>query len=226
VNKTIIIIMAKQPQIGRTKTRLYTALSPQHAVEFSEALLLDSIDLVSGLSWSDLALAITPPGSGHYFQAITPAGTRLVPVAGENIGQCLAQATSALFSMGYRKALALNSDSPSLPADYLMQAADQLAQVDLVLGPAYDGGYYLVGMSRPYPEIFEGIAWSTEQVLAQTLERAQELGLSTALIPPWHDVDTPIDLVRFLAEVEQMPADRLVNSRRALADFSLKPGPG
>jgi uncharacterized protein len=226
MNETVIILMAKKPQIGRTKTRLYTALSPRQAVEFSEAMLLDSIDLVKGLSWSDLALAITPLESVLYFQSITPVGTYLTPVVGENIGQCLAQAIKALLSTGYRKAIALNSDSPSLPLEYLLQAADGLERSDLVFGPAYDGGYYLVGMSRPIPQIFEGIAWSTERVLAQTQERAEELGLSIRLISPWYDIDTPKDLVRYMAELEQTPPDRLVNSRRVLADIRLRPGLG
>lgn len=223
---TVIILMAKKPQIGRTKTRLYTALSPRQAVEFSEALLLDSIDLVKDLSWSDLALAITPLESVQYFQSITPAGTYLMPVAGENVGQCLAQAIKALLSMGYQKAIALNSDSPSLPLEYLLQASDRLEQSDLVFGPAYDGGYYLVGMTRPIPQIFDGITWSTERVLAQTQERAEELGLSIGLVPPWYDIDTPKDLVRYLVELEQTPPDRLVNSRRVLADIRLRPSWG
>jgi glycosyltransferase A (GT-A) superfamily protein (DUF2064 family) len=88
---------------------------------------------------------------------------------------------------------------------YIVQAAGLLEPVDLVLGPAEDGGYYLIGMSRPHPNLFDGIAWSTKMVLAQTLDRAQELGLNSALTPPWRDVDTADDLARFQDELQNLP---------------------
>lgn len=218
----VIALMAKQPQVGQTKTRLVPALSPQQAVAMSEALLLDSIALIRDLDWADMALAITPFESKPYFEGITPPGTRLVPVVGEHIGECLVQAINMLLTIGYSKALLLNSDSPTLPPEFLVQAAGLLEHVDLVLGPAEDGGYYLIGMSRPHPGLFEGIAWSTEMVLAQTLDRARELGLNSALTPPWRDVDTADDLARFQDELQNLPLNCLEHSRKLLAGFTRK----
>lgn len=223
-NPAACVIMAKQPLVGKTKTRLCPALTPQQAADLSEALLLDTITLVSQLPGIDLALAITPPSSKVYFAGITPTGTCLLPVEGENIGECLVQAFEALLGMGYRKALAINADSPSLPAQFILQAVDLLDQADLVLGPGEDGGYYLVGMSRLQPGIFAEIAWSTDRVLVQTLERSRQLGLSTALTPPWYDIDTVAELQRLNKDLRELPADRLSNTRRFLAGFNLEQG--
>jgi uncharacterized protein len=218
---TLIVIMAKQPQIGRTKTRLYPALSALEVVNLYRALLLDTIILVENQDWADLAVAFTPPDAFHYFESITPAGTSLLPVQGGNIGDCLVQAIGHYFGLGYTQVVALNSDGPSLPPHFLQQAALYLKQSDLVLGPGDDGGYYLVGMRRLYKAIFEGIEWSTDGVLVQTLERAGRLGLKTSLTPNWYDVDTPGDLLRLQQELKTLLPDQLPHSRRFLAGIEL-----
>ncbi len=87
----------------------------------------------------------------------------------------------------------------------------------MVLGPSEDGGYYLIGLKRPCPELFQGIAWSTGRVLAQTVERAEALGLSVALTPPWYDVDTASDLDRLRNELASLPAGALLHTRRFFA---------
>jgi uncharacterized protein len=95
-----------------------------------------------------------------------------------------------------------------------------LDEYDLVIGPAQDGGYYLIGMKELHPEIFSGIAWSSERVRSQTLERAQQLALRVVLTPEWYDVDTPQDMLRLQNELARLPADRLANTRRFLVDFA------
>jgi uncharacterized protein len=219
--RTLIVIMAKQPRIGETKTRLYPALSAQESIHLYQALLLDTILLVINQAWADLAVAFTPPDARHYFESITPAGTYLLPVQGENIGGCLVQAIGLSLGLGYTQVVALNSDGPSLPPHFLQQAALYLKESDLVLGPGDDGGYYLVGMRCLYKAIFEGIEWSTDRVLAQTLERAGRLGLKTSLTPGWYDVDTPDDLLRLQQDLKTLPPDQLPHSRRFLEGIEL-----
>ena len=226
MNETVITVMAKQPLVGKTKTRLYPTLPLQETANLYQALLLDTLDLAARQSWADLAVAITPPEAHSYFVSITPPGTILLPVEGQDIGECLALVIEMLLGMGYRKVLALNSDGPSLPPEYLEQAAAYLEHAEVVLGPGEDGGYYLVGMSRLHAGIFQGIAWSTGQVFSQTLERAAELGLRTALTPPWYDVDTPADLLHLQKEMETISPDRLQHSRRFLADMDWTTRPG
>jgi uncharacterized protein len=101
---------------------------------------------------------------------------------------------------------------PSLPLDYYAQALALLETNDLVLGPALDGGYYLIGLKRTVPELLAGIPWSTERVLAMTQEKAMALGLTTALLPPWRDVDTIEDLLA-LIETSALDAKKPKNEQ-------------
>jgi len=221
-----LVIMAKQPLVGRTKTRLVPFLTAEEAAQLYEALLLDTVELALQLSsLADLAVAITPPESRAYFEAITPPGTLLLPVAGVDIGACLEQALGWLLAQGYRKALAINSDGPSLPVVALEQAIIALTDADLVIGPSEDGGYYLVGIKQLHRGIFESIPWSSAQVLSQTLQRATELGLRLALTQPWYDIDTPANLLRLQAELLSSKGESLAYTRALLAQLALETRP-
>jgi rSAM/selenodomain-associated transferase 1 len=216
-NKSVIVIMAKQPRPGMTKTRLSPPLTVDEAARLYEVLLLDTIQLVSGLKGCDLAIAITPEEARSYFEAIALPGTLLLPVDGVNIGDCLSQSLRSLLSLGYTQALALNADGPSLPVEYLQLAIDLLDEHDLTLGPGHDGGYYLIGVKRPEPALFRGVSWSTPEVLTQTLERVRELGWRYALTPQWYDIDTAADLVRLVNDLDSLPQGSLPNTRAFLA---------
>ena len=208
------VIMAKRPAVGRTKTRLIPPLTPREAATLYEALLRDTIALVAGLEHTQPAIAVTPPEATADFRRISPSGTLLVPVAGQNIGDCLSQVLAQLLSRGHRGVFAVNSDGPSLPSVYLQGAIALLADVDVVLGPSEDGGYYLIGLKHPHPGLFSGVEWSTERVTVQTLERAESLGLLVAQLPPWYDVDTAADLERLRVELASLPAHELRHTRR------------
>jgi rSAM/selenodomain-associated transferase 1 len=209
-----LIVMAKQPMPGRTKTRLCPPFSPQQAASFYEALLRDTLELAAGIESVQLAAAITPSSAAAYFEAITPAGTLLLPVEGADIGVCLEEALGTLFTIGYRKVFALNADGPSLPPDFLCQAVQLLDSHELVLGPGEDGGYYLVGMKHLHAGLFQDIPWSTARVLEATLAKAQLSGLYAALTPPWYDIDLPQDVERLRDELNHLPGDRLRHTRR------------
>lgn len=109
---------------------------------------------------------------------------------------------TAFLADGHDCAIMVNSDSPTLPTGFIVEAIAALrAPGDrVVLGPALDGGYYLVGLKRPHPRLFQDIAWSTPDVLARTLDRAREIGLPAVLLPGWYDVDEPQDLLRLQKE--------------------------
>ncbi len=209
----VLAVMAKKPQVGVTKTRLCPPLSPERAAALYEALLQDTISLGATLERIELAIAVTPPSSRRYFEGITPSGTLLLPIECRDIGDCLTQVFSRLLGLGYHQILALNADGPSLPPEYILQAVDALDKHDLVLGPSEDGGYYLIGMQRLYPEVFSGISWSTSLVMSQTLEKANALDLSVKLLPRWYDVDTGEDLERLRAELKTFPSHRLKHTR-------------
>lgn len=221
MNNAVMVIMAKYPQPGSTKTRLCPPLSFEQAARLYEAMLRDTISLVGSLPAVDLALAITPVDAGPYFQSITPTGARLLPVSGADIGECLEAAFDQLFDLGYSKVMALNADGPSLPAQTLDRAAALLDDHDLVLGPGEDGGYYLVGLKRCQPQLFNDIPWSTGQVFTQTLYRARQLNLDIALLDPWFDVDYYGDLVRLVRQLTVLPEDRLKYTRAMIESLHL-----
>ncbi len=151
-------------------------------------------------------VAFAPAGQEDLFEGILAPGTQLVLADGSppmpdgvsGFGRCLLHAMDQLFAAGYDAACVLNSDSPTLPTDYLRQAATYLSQPGdrAVLGPAEDGGYYLLGLKRAHAHLFAGIAWSTDQVAAQTRARAREAGVELAELPAWYDVDDPPSLDR------------------------------
>jgi rSAM/selenodomain-associated transferase 1 len=215
--------MAKQPAVGQTKTRLCPPLTLRQAAELYQALLRDTIELGASLDGTQLAIAVTPPEAVDWFRRISPPDAILLPVAGEDIGDCLNQVLDHLLASGHSQAVALNSDGPTLPIVYLEQAFAQLDGADIVLGPSEDGGYYLIGLNRSQPELFRDIEWSTERVTSQTLTRARTLELSVALLPSWYDVDTPSDLDRLWADLKTLPIDALPHTRRFFDESRLTP---
>jgi rSAM/selenodomain-associated transferase 1 len=221
VKNPIVVIIAKEPQIGTTKTRLSPPLKPSQAAALFEALLEDTIDLVTSIEGIDLAVAVTPRESIGYFEGKTPGGTILIPVTCADIGDCLKQVFEELFQRGYPRVLAFNSDGPSLPSEYIHQAVQLLDSLDVVYGPSDDGGYYLVGLNEPQPKLFSDIQWSTAQVMEQSLARAKAENLRVALLPEWYDVDTADDLERLMRDVQRYPEDRLEHTRRYFAQQAL-----
>jgi len=194
-----------------------SAPDPVEAAALYEGLLGDTIDLVSGLRGIEMTVAVTPAAATGVVADLAPPGARMLAVEGADIGECLASATQRMLSEGFARVLALNSDGPTLPAACIEQAVELLRENDVVLGPAEDGGYYLIGLKEPQPELFRGISWSTEQVAAQTLERARTQGLTVARLPAWYDVDTPADLERLRAELATLPPGIAPRTRRLLA---------
>ncbi len=217
-----LVIMAKEPVKGGTKTRLCPPLNLNEAAQLYEAFLLDTLTLVSNIGGLKIAVAVTPPNAVDYFQKITSSETILLPVDCKDIGECLVNTLGRLLALGYPKALALNSDGPTLPSEYIERAVNLLDEHDIVYGPSEDGGYYLVGLKRIYKELFQNISWSTSAVLEQSLANLQQLGLNVALLPEWYDIDTASDLPRLLSDLERLSPDSLTQTRRFFSDLDAR----
>ncbi len=200
-----LIVVAKKPVPGRTKTRLCPPFTPESAAEFYRCLLLDTLALMARLEIADHTIAYTPAGAHDYFEDLAPNGFRLVSQQGDNLGERLANALAYHFELGYRQVVIMNSDGPTLPLACLDEAFSRLDRADVTLGPGHDGGYYLIGMKRLHPELFEEIDWSTERVIPQTLARCRGLGLSVHQLPEWYDVDVKADLDRLRRDLEREP---------------------
>ena len=215
-----LAVMTKAPQAGRVKTRLVPPLTPEEAAELNKCFLRDTAAAIStGCSrrpvsdahapHSQAAIAArgiavyTPVGAESAYNDILPAGFGLLPQRGDKFGERLCLAAEDLFKCGFDSVCLIDSDSPTVPAENFAKAVELLSTDEdrLVLGPSDDGGYYLIGLKKPYGELFELIDWSTERVLNQTIQRANKIGLEVKLLPTGYDVDDAATLRRLFREL-------------------------
>lgn len=202
VGKVAVAIMAKSVRPGGVKTRLCPPLQAVEAAALYRCFLLDKIATVGALAHVCPVIAYTPEDARAEFEGLAP-GFALVAQQGPDLGARLYTTLSSLLTAGYHSAIAVDSDTPTLPAEFLQQAVDLLVhpRPDIVLGPTEDGGYYLIGVRAAHRELFERMPWSTAEVLDITLRRAANAGLETACLSSWFDVDTPEDLERLRASL-------------------------
>jgi len=194
VTHDALIVFVKAPRPGAVKTRLIPALDPVTAAALYRLL-------------AEEAVRRTAPGPGEYerlfFFAPTDARAELeawlgprawFPQEDTDLGARMTAAFERAFRRGARRAAIVGTDVPGVSREVVLEALSALDAHDLVLGPAHDGGYYLLALARSEPEIFRGIAWSTGAVLAATMEKARSLGLSVATLEPLADIDTLADV--------------------------------
>jgi rSAM/selenodomain-associated transferase 1 len=190
--------MAKVPEAGHVKTRLCPPLTPDEAASLARCFLLDRVEQLGEVADSDALVAFSPRERAAEMRALVPVSVRLVPQEGPDLGARLDRVLTDLLAEGYRAAIAVDADSPTLPTMYLRRACAELCDgaADVVVGPCEDGGYYLIGLRAPIPALFADMPWSTSGVTAETLARARRLGLRFAVLPSWFDVDRAEDLTR------------------------------
>ena len=196
-NDRAVVVMAKRPRPGATKTRMMHALSAQRAADLYEALLLDTIDMLVARTDCTTLIAVDEPESAAYFSDVAPGLGQVQQGAGA-LGDRLDRVLTEVLARGFSDVFAINSDGPDLPPSHLDVAFASLGeeQTDLVFGPNVDGGYYLIGWKEPWPRVVTDVTMSTPTVLADTLAIAESLGAAVTLAPEWFDVDVPDDLVR------------------------------
>lgn len=197
--KLLLVVVAKAPVPGEVKTRLLPHFTPEEAVALYRCFLQDRLEEVGRLKGIDLAVAFTPADARGTFSRITGNGFNLFAQKGDDLGQRLNNIFIDKLDQGYAAVSIIDSDTPDMPRSMVEQSFQALMSggVDTVFGPCNDGGYYLVGMRQPHPELFEDIPWSTDAVLPVTLQRADRLGIRTMLLPAWNDLDTFEDLIDF-----------------------------
>ena len=211
---TVLIVFARAPSASG-KTRLTSHLTLEQARALRTALLLDTLDIARSIGVS-VCVRYTPSDAREEMAALV-GDVMLAPQTDDDLGARMLHAVSSSFAGGASALVLIGSDLPTLPPDYLIAAFRRLETADCVFGPADDGGYYLVGLSRRAMKIsedetrvarlFTHIEWGTHSVLQQSLAAARDAGLSAELLPSWYDVDHFDDLTRVGADT-QAPAVR------------------
>jgi uncharacterized protein len=193
-----VILFARDPVKGKVKTRLSPFLDDDTILELYTCFLRDSLAKVRQVRNADLFVGVAPSNESGFFTGPHSADIRLFVQEGKELGDKMRRAIQDRLTEGYKRAIIIGSDSPSLPASYIEQAIN--SDKDFVLGPSTDGGYYLIGMREKMLEVFDGVTWGTEKVLQETYERIADTKLE--LLPVWYDIDSPEDLKFFQTHLQ------------------------
>ena len=201
-------IFCKTPAPGLSKTRLSPPLRPDECATLSACFIRDLAATIGELARDGSATGYavyTPIGSEPALRALLPSGFRLLPQCEGDFGTRLVTATRELLEAGHAGAILVNADSPTLPPAILRAAVDATRRGGVVLSPALDGGYTLIGLSRLHERLFEDIPWSTSAVHQATVERAAEIGVPVVNVPGWYDVDDADSLALLQSELAGEP---------------------
>lgn len=191
---TRIVIFAKVPQPGYAKTRLIPALGAQGAADLASCMLTHTVTQALAADVGEVELCVTPSPTDAVWKSVNlPDCVEWSNQGAGDLGERMARATQRVTESG-ASVILIGTDCPALDAEYLRSAAESLQHVDVVLTPAFDGGYVLLGLKSFHASIFDGIAWSTESVALETVRRLNQLDWQTQHNPKLHDIDEPADL--------------------------------
>ena len=215
-----LLVIAKRPAPGQTKTRLSPPLLPEQASGLYECFLHDTLDVARAVPGVRRLVHYAPDDATGYFQKIAP-DFDLRPQVGASLGLRLDEVLTRCLAEGFERAVIMDSDSPTLPPAYVAGAFAALEAADVVLGPCEDGGYYLIGVKRPQPRLLREVPMSTPNVLRDTLALAEQTGVSVALLARWYDVDTAQELDRLRADLVEHDNGAARHTREFLSRLAI-----
>ncbi len=190
-NRDALIVFAKSPRSGNVKTRLEGHLPEEERISLYTSLLESTVEKLRAIPDADTFISYSPPEESGYFSKF---GLATFAQSEGDLGERMHKAMEGLFADGYARVVLVGVDIPGLSASIIRKAFELLSGVDVVFGPARDGGYYLVGLRAPKGEIFSNIEWSTDTTLRQSIRKAEAAGLSVAFVDTLSDIDRPDDL--------------------------------
>jgi rSAM/selenodomain-associated transferase 1 len=198
-----LALFAKHWRRGHVKTRLAAVVGDEQACELYRCFLRTSLTRLSRQGDRRFLVYSPPASTAEFRQFVGRRSWQLRPQVGGDLGARLSYDVQQSFDSGTARLVILGADSPTVPLDHVGRAFKLLESHEVVLGPTKDGGYYLIGLSRPQPELFAEIDWGTDRVWSQTMERLESVFTSprVAILPRWYDVDRPADLQRLVAEL-------------------------
>ncbi|MBI5903510.1 MAG: TIGR04282 family arsenosugar biosynthesis glycosyltransferase [Deltaproteobacteria bacterium] len=220
-NKDALAIMLKAPVPGNVKTRLSPPLTQEEAAQLYRCFIEDVFIKAAGLKGVDLYAFCAPEGGGaDALAGVVSPGVSTFPQEGEDLGARMRNVFKSLFDKGHKKVSIIGTDSPDMPVEYIRSAFTLLDEASLVLGPAKDGGYYLIAMNSLFETVFDGISWSTGAVLEQTIEKAKQASIAFKLLPLWHDIDTYEDLALLRGSVDAPVSSKYLEATSKNSSFS------
>lgn len=222
-----LTVFTRFPEPGKTKTRLIPVLGPEGAAKLQRRMTEDTLRQARGLARKRALVIEVRYEGGDSLQMRRWLGEDLLyrPQGDGDLGARLTRAFQKAFATGTKRVVIIGSDCPDLTADLLQTAFDSLAETEVVLGPAQDGGYYLVATNRFIPELFEGVPWGTERVLSQTRQILERLRIPAKLLAPLADVDRPEDLSHLKKELPACRQARPASPRISIIIVSLNEAP-
>jgi rSAM/selenodomain-associated transferase 1 len=215
----VLAVFAKWPALGQVKTRLAAVTSDRWAARVATAFLADTLDHLDRIDARRL-IAFAPAEAEASFADLARGRYDLTPQGPDDLGERLARFMTGRLNEGAGAVVVVGTDSPTLPLAFVERAFEELRHADVVLGPATDGGYYLIGCRRLHPSLFSAIDWGGASVLRQTVERLADPAWRLAVLPPWYDIDDFQDwqmLVGHLAALRRAGIDPDVPHTEALA---------
>jgi len=210
--RAALVLMSKAPIPGKTKTRLQSHLKPEECAELHRAFLKDISAKLKNINIKhktlDLFLSYTPEGSENLFSDLIGDDFKLILQTGKDLGARMYNSITEVHNQSSKPVIITGTDLPSLPAEIITEAVAALKEKDVVIGPAVDGGYYLIGMQTPLPFLFTCKEWGSDSVLVKTINSASEHNLKIHFLPEWYDIDTFNELLLFRNELIKMKKDK------------------
>ncbi|RME89157.1 MAG: glycosyltransferase [Planctomycetota bacterium] len=208
MNKSILCVFVKYPEPGKVKTRLGEQIGMKNAAKAYQGMVEYFVHSLK-VERLPFILYFTPVCREDDFQKWLGRDLNYLPQVGDNLGQKLVYGFQRLYQKGFSRVMAIGSDTPTLPMDYLQWGLDFLGKSPMVIGPTLDGGYYLIGFQNASftPVVFSNIPWSTREVFSNTLEKCRKLGIFPEILPYWRDVDYADEWERVRPIVERFQED-------------------
>lgn len=199
----VIIVMAKVPRAGQVKTRLRPFLTDEQCASLAICFLKDTVANAVKAA-PKVVVAFSPPEDRKLIESFLTNEIILIEQQGNDLGERLESAIESAENLGSSPIITIGTDSPTLPLKTLTAAVESFreSEIGAVLGATKDGGYYLIGLRKSIPEIFENVSWSSANVYRETIEKAKNVGIENLIeLPVWHDIDVPADLIFLRDEI-------------------------
>ncbi len=218
-----VLVFVRAPVTGKVKTRLAKVLDPRTVRDLYQCFVIDVLEMLTRSGFQTV-ICFHPPEAEPHMAAWLGDTYPYLPQAGADLGARMANAFKAVFQRGCRQALLIGTDFPDLPQTFIHQAFDGLQQNGTVIGPTYDGGYYLIGFERRqfFPAVFEAIPWGTKQAFKDTLRVLNQHDRHPLMLPRWRDIDDYEDLVAFIKTQPSTPKTA-PHTRTLLRSLELPP---